>query len=166
MKTYLTVAHSHPAGQARQQTILVVEDNDDQWFITRWALLRTLPEVTIVRTGSTLDTLGYLTACAYEQRPLPALILLDLYLPDREEGWAVLESIKQHPSFRRIPVIMLSSSASNADIEQSYFQRSSSYMVKPTSYPEWLVLFNYFRRYWLESVTLPQTGSSRLPAGQ
>ena len=143
------------ASGTQKATILVVEDNDDHWFITRWALLRTIPGVQVVRTTSTLDTLSYLVGCSYDRRSLPELILLDLYLPKREDGWALLESIKLHHLFRCIPVVILSSSAQSDDIEQSYYLRGSSYMVKPTSYPEWLACFEDFRRYWMESVTLP-----------
>lgn len=139
----------------RRQTILVVDDNDDQWFIARWAILNTRPDIKVVRTCNALETLSYLAACVCDHRPLPALILLDLYLPDREEGWSLLESIKAHDGFRRLPVVILSNSTNPDDIVHSYERRSSSYLVKPTSYAEWLACFNHFTRYWLESVTLP-----------
>lgn len=114
----------------RRSTILVVEDNDDQWFITNRILRHTLPDTDAVRTSDASETLSYLMTCSPNHRPLPALILLDLYLPDRKDGWALLEALKLHHTFRRLPVVILSSSDNPEDIEQSYYLRSSSYLMK------------------------------------
>ncbi len=141
----------------RRGSILVVEDNDDHWFVVRWALLQTLPGVEAVRAVDASEAIEYLNDCLDEEVRLPELVLLDLYLPTREEGWGVLEAIKLHHVFRRLPVVVLSSSAHPDDIEQSYYLRSSSYLVKPSSYAEWLAYFEDFRRYWWESVTLPKS---------
>ncbi|MFD2572092.1 response regulator [Spirosoma soli] len=140
----------------RRGPILVVEDNDDHWFIIQWALQRTLPGVDVVRTSGADETLTYLNTCLANGRKLPELVVQDLYLPQREDGWGLLEAIKQHHTLRRLPVILLSHSADPEDIEQSYYLRSASYMVKPSSYGQWLNYFEDFRRYWWESVTLPQ----------
>ncbi|GAB3551617.1 response regulator [Spirosoma fluminis] len=139
----------------RRGPILVVEDNDDHWFLIRWALLRTLPGVEVVRTATANETLTYLDRCLNETRKLPELILQDLYLPQREVGWELLEAIKQHHTFRRLPVIVLSYSDDPGDIEQSYYLRTTSYLVKPTTYRDWISYFEDFRRYWWEAVTLP-----------
>lgn len=159
MDNYLLKA-SMPT-RPRKGTILVVEDDDDHWFLTRWALLQTLPGVEAIRTAGADETLEYLNDCLEADAPLPGLILLDLYLPDREEGWRTLETIKLHYILRRLPVVVLSSSDHPDDIEQSYYLRGSSYVVKPTSYPEWITYFEGFRRYWWEAVTLPQRAAVR-----
>ena len=89
MNDYLLNA-SFPRRQ-RQGTILVVEDNDDHWFLIRWALLQTLPGVEAVRAVDADEALDYLNDCLEADASLPSLILLDLYLPGRAEGWRVLE---------------------------------------------------------------------------
>ncbi|GAB3504331.1 response regulator [Spirosoma knui] len=143
------------APRLRCGPILVVDDNDDHWFLIRWALLRTLPGVAVYRTKTADETLAYLETCLAEARKLPELILQDLYLPQRETGWQLLEAIKQHHTFRRLPVVVLSHSDDPKDIEQSYYLRSTSYMVKPVNYADWIRYFEDFRRYWWEAVTLP-----------
>ncbi len=159
MDNYL-LKSSLPSRQ-RKGSILVVEDNDDHWFLTRWALLQTLPGIEAVRTTNAGETLEYLNDCLEADALLPGLILLDLYLPNREDGWHVLETVKLHYILRRLPVVLLSSSEHPDDIEQSYYLRGSSYLVKPSSYPEWITHFEGFRRYWWEAVTLPQRASPR-----
>ena len=137
-------------------TILVVEDNDDHWFLTRWALLRTWPGVQFHRTANKAETMEYLTACSNSGSPLPKLILLDLYLPEREDGWALLDLLKHHHAFRQLPVVILSYSDHPDDIRLSYARYSASYIVKPTSYPDWLLCFENFYRYWSTEVMLPR----------
>src|SRR5919199_5108297 len=143
--------------RVRRGPILVVEDNDDHWNIIQCALRRSLPGVEVLRTATVDDTLDYLNDVLDQDKKLPELILQDLYLPMREDGWALLESIKQHHTFRRLPVVVLSCSDDPEDIEQSYYMRSTSYMVKPTAFGDWLDYFEDFRRYWWEAVTLPRS---------
>lgn len=101
----------------------------------------------------------YLHHLLDESARLPELILMDLYLPEREDGWELLEAIKLHHTLRRLPVVVLSHSDDPEDVEQSYYLRSTSYLVKPLSYSGWVTYFKDFRRYWWESVTLPQSVS-------
>lgn len=135
-------------------TILVVEDVDDHWYMIRWALTQTMPSVSIMRTVNGSDTMAYLAACSYGHYSLPKLILMDLYLPGREDGWALLEEVKLHHIYRRLPVIILSASNSPDDVEQSYYLRSTSYIRKPITLPEWLACFDNIHRYWQEAVSL------------
>ncbi|MCK8490269.1 MULTISPECIES: response regulator [Spirosoma] len=140
----------------RQASILVVEDSDDEWFVIRWAFLQNWPGVKVVRTTNMTDTMTYLASCFEKNHGLPDLILLDLYLPDREDGWALLESIKVDCFYRRVPVVMISNSTLQEDIEQSYYLHSNSYIVKPTTYQGWGKTIKEFRHYWTKSVALPE----------
>lgn len=139
----------------RQIPILIVEDNADQWLIIRSVLTQCFPEVEPVWINNTDQAITYLEAHGQVTDKLPRLILTDLYLPRREDGWALLEFIKTHSFVRRPPVIMLSSSTDDGDIERSYSLNASSYIVKPETYHQWLNCFYTFRRYWWEVVTLP-----------
>lgn len=141
--------------KASRIPILVVEDNADQWLIIRSALSQCFPEVEPVWVNNAAQTLTYLAGCSPDESKLPQLILLDLFLPRQEDGWALLESIKIHDVYRRAPVVMLSSSRERADIEKAYSFSVASYIVKPTTYHQWLNCFYTFRRYWWETVTLP-----------
>jgi CheY-like chemotaxis protein len=117
-------------------SILVIEDNPDQWFIIRWALLQRFPEVEAVW--------------------MPDATQAILYLPHRTTGWNLLQIIKTHHLYREIPVVVLSYSSNPADIKDSYLFRSNSYIVKPGTYKEWLNCFDGFRHYWWSAVTLPE----------
>lgn len=149
----LTTSSSH---KSRKATILVVEDNADQWFIIQWALLQRFPEVEAIWMQEPAQAVMYLEACTTDVRELPKLILLDLYLPQRQVGWQLLEAIKAHYIFREIPVVILSQSSDPDDISESYALRSNSYIVKPMGYEKWLDCITSFRQYWWEAVTLPK----------
>ena len=139
----------------KKATILVVEDNADQWFLIRWALQQRFPEVEAVWMANATQTMMYLEACTQTKGELPRLVLLDLYLPQRQHGWNLLEILKTHHLYREIPVVILSQSSDPEDISESYALRSNSYIVKPISYEKWLDCFASFRQYWWDAVTLP-----------
>lgn len=142
--------------KAPKATILVVEDNADQWFLIRWALQQRFPEVEAVWMSDTTQTVIYLETCIQNCQELPRLVLLDLYLPDRQQGWNLLEILKTHYIYREMPVIMLSQSADAEDISESYALRGNSYIVKPSGYEKWLECISSFRQYWWDAVTLPK----------
>lgn len=133
-------------------SILVIEDNADQWFLIQWALRERFPEAEAVWLSDAAQVTTYLKAC---EQNLPRLILLDLYLPHRHHGWSLLESIKTHHVYREIPVVILSHSTDTEDIRESYALRGNSYMVKPIGDENWLDCISSFRQYWWDSVTLP-----------
>ena len=137
-------------------SVLIVEDNPDQWLIMQSALRNYLPNVQTAWAAGVNGALGYLDECTAEERPLPRLILLDLYLPDREQGWQLLKILKEHPRYHETPVIVVSYSANRDDIRQTYKRGGTSYIVKPTEYPQWLNCFQMFKTYWWDAVTLPK----------
>ena len=151
------MSYKTPTRNVRKDTILVIEDNTDQWFIIRWALQQQFPEVEAIWMQEASEALVYLESCE-KTHSLPKLILLDLYLPNRQGGWHVLETIKNNRLYRDIPVIMLSQSTDREDIEESYSLRINSYIVKPTHYQKWLECIGSFRHYWWDAVTLPKCG--------
>lgn len=137
-----------------QIPILIVEDNADQWLIMRAALAQCFPEVEPVWVNNVAQAITYLKAQATEPAKIPRLVLSDLYLPRREEGLTLLEFVKNHVFYQKPPIIILSSSKDKEDIGMVY-SFSSTYIVKPGSYHEWLNCFYTFRRYWWEIVSLP-----------
>jgi CheY-like chemotaxis protein len=152
---------SHPLTtpiRSRTAVLLVVEDNDDHWLVIQRALQESWPDVQAVRTATVDETLAYLRACEQQENRLPRMILLDLYVPHRQDGWALLDAFKANPAYKLLPVVVLSVSDEPADIRECYDLRSNSYIVKPKSYLEWVACFDHFRRYWSDAVTLPSTG--------
>lgn len=141
--------------KVRQVPILVVEDNADQWLIMRSALTQCFPEVEPVWVNNTAQAITYLESQSAGTEKLPWLIITDLYLPRREDGWQLLEFHKNHTFHRKPPIIVLSSSHDPEDIARAYSYSVASYILKPNSYHEWLNSFYAFRRYWWELATLP-----------
>ncbi|ETR72166.1 MAG: Signal transduction response regulator [Candidatus Magnetoglobus multicellularis str. Araruama] len=89
-----------------------------------------------------------------EMFPTPDLILLDLKMPDMD-GHEVLRCIKSENFFKRIPIIILTSSKENADLIQCYDNFANSYLVKPVSYEGFVEMVQSINDYWLKLNTPP-----------
>ncbi len=87
--------------------------------------------------------------------PLPALILLDLKLP-RVDGLDVLRRLKQHERFRHIPVVVLTSSAEDKDINTAYDLGVNSYIVKPVSFERFMEVVQHIELYWCVLNRIPE----------
>lgn len=80
--------------------------------------------------------------------PRPNLILLDLRLP-KVDGLQVLKAIKNDPALMNIPVIVLSTSASETDISTAYSNKANSYLVKPVDFTQFSKLLESLGAYWM-----------------
>ncbi len=83
-----------------------------------------------------------------EQAPRPGLILLDLRLP-KVDGLEVLETVKGDPDLCQIPVVVLTTSAAEADMIRAYKNHANSYLVKPVTFPEFVEMMKVIGYYWL-----------------
>jgi CheY-like chemotaxis protein len=134
------------------RAILLVEDdiNDAFLFERAFGKAQSAAALRIVRDGE--KVVDYLTGKGeYGDRtryPFPALILLDLKLP-RRGGLEVLAWIRQHERFRRLPVVILTSSKQSFDIERAYDLGANSYIVKPMGVEELIQLVQVLNHYWL-----------------
>lgn len=91
----------------------------------------------------------------YHSVPRPDLILLDLNLP-KISGHQVLSKIKSENSLRKIPVVVLSISRSEKDIEESYNLNANCYITKPLDLDEFIQTFGIIQNFWLKTVRLPE----------
>lgn len=129
--------------------ILLVEDNPDHVEL----ILRTLREnnvvnqVHVVTNGE--EALDFLYQRGkYADAPRPVLILLDIKLP-RVDGIEVLRRIKADPELRSIPVVMLTTSAGEQEIVESYSCGANSYIVKPLDFDQFVKAIKALKLYWL-----------------
>ena len=83
-----------------------------------------------------------------ESSPRPGLILLDLRLP-KVDGLEVLETVKRDPDLRQIPVVILTTSAAEADMLGAYKNHANSYMVKPVAFDDFVAMMKAIGYYWL-----------------
>jgi CheY-like chemotaxis protein len=123
--------------------IMLVEDNpEDAAFAARILKFNRL-EKDLVLALDGREAIQSLQEQAEENR-LPDLILLDINLPD-SSGLDLLEKIKQEPRYSRIPVVILTGSNMDDDIQRSYDRGASTYLVKPISnHSLMLVIRNLF----------------------
>ncbi len=140
-------------------TILVCDDDEDDRALTQQALenAHISNRIQFVEDGEQL--LDYL----YQRGPFggetgkaprPGLILLDLNMP-KLDGREALKTIKDDPSLRDIPVVVLSTSRLDEDIARSYQLGVNSFITKPVTFSGLVDAMNVLGRYWLEIVELP-----------
>ena len=86
--------------------------------------------------------------------PYPDLILLDLNLP-KKNGYEVLREIKEDPSLRRIPVVILTVSKDEEDILKSYNLHANCYITKPVDLDQFINIVRSIEDFWLTVVKLP-----------
>ncbi len=137
-------------------TILMAEDDPDDQVLLREALEESDTEGDLRFVGDGQELLDYLRASASGDviSPRPRLILLDLNMP-RKDGREALVEVKADPEFRRIPVVVVSTSASPEDVFLSYDHGASSFVTKPASFDGLVDLMNTIGEYWFETVRLP-----------
>jgi len=135
--------------------LLLVEDNQGDVRLVREALRESEMEFQVRVAGNGQDALRLL---GFEKETksesLPDVILLDLNLP-RLSGRELLKILKQNPLYRKIPVLIFSSSQNEDDIEFCYQSRANCYISKPTGFDEYIQVIHKILEFWFESVTLP-----------
>ena len=135
--------------------ILLVEDNEGDIVLTMEALddARILNKVFVKRDGA--EALDYLISTAQDNpRELPDLILLDINLP-KIDGKEVLHRIKNHPTLKKIPVVMLTTSSSEVDILESYNNHANCYIIKPVDLNKFFNIVKAIENFWVTIVKLP-----------
>jgi CheY-like chemotaxis protein len=135
--------------------ILLVEDNEGDILLTREALEDTKLDIklSVVKDGK--EALDFLNKTGrYIGADLPDLLLLDVNLP-KKNGHEVLSSIKGNGAFKHIPVIMLTTSSSQKDIDLSYNNYANCYITKPVEVSDFLAVVATIENFWLSTVKLP-----------
>ena len=102
----------------------------------------------------------------YEKTPRPDLILLDMRMP-RVNGPTVLRKVKSDEDLKSIPIVVMTSSADQHEIRQSYRNGANAYVVKPLTPDEFKVALHSIREFWLRFVEYPRFSTTfppRVPA--
>ena len=86
--------------------------------------------------------------------PMPGLILLDLNMPIKN-GHEALKEIKEDEKLRKIPVVILSTSTSKSDINNTYDLGANSFITKPVNFERLVEIVSTVVKYWNETVQLP-----------
>jgi two-component system response regulator len=144
-----------------EKVILLVEDNADDEELTLRALAKSniMNRVVVARDGA--EALDYLfTRGAYASRPAsetPQVVLLDLKLP-KVDGLEVLRQLRGDARTRRLPVVILTSSAEEQDVLRGYDLGANSYIRKPVDFTQFVEAVRQLGLYWLVLNHPPSAG--------
>jgi CheY-like chemotaxis protein len=135
--------------------ILLIEDNegDIELIIEAFKNYRVDVNIQVVKNGE--QAIEFLSAGeknVTQQRP--SLIFLDINLPRVDEK-EVLHYIKNDEELKTIPIVMLNSSSLQEDIQYSYSNQATCYIVKPENFGEFISVIHHIESFWLDCVTYP-----------
>ena len=138
--------------------ILLVEDSDTDAEMTLRAMKKQKLANKVTRVKDGVEAMEFISCTgAYAERQdiQPRLILLDLKMP-RMDGIAVLKSLKSDEKTRMIPVVVLTSSAEESDMVESYHLGVNSYLVKPVDFAQFIDVVSQAGLYWAVLNALPR----------
>src|SRR5215204_6896678 len=129
-----------------QSVILLAEDREDDIILVKKSFARAYISnpLQIVRDGE--EAIAYLEGegkfSNRAEYPLPDLVLLDLKMP-RKDGLEVFKWIRQHPTLRGLPVVVLTSSESMRDVNAAYQAGANSFLVKPMDFENFIEMSRF-----------------------
>ena len=143
-----------------RRPVLVLEDSDED-FDTAEEAARGVGLTNPLRRAKTGDACLDLLRGRGDVEPLrPCMVLLDLNTPGMD-GREALVAIRADPSFSRLPVVVLSTSAREPDVAHCYDHGANAFHLKPLRHADHLLLVREVLAYWLARVTLPDVSGSR-----
>ncbi len=146
--------HTH-----KQQSILLVEDSEDDYEATIRAFKKANLHNPIAWCRSGQEALDYLhqegdyKKEAKEQHP--DLVLLDLNMPGMD-GRKTLQLIKENSDLKKIPVVILTTSGDERDIETCYRMGANTYVQKPVNFDGLIEAIRGLKEYWFDTALLPK----------
>ncbi len=145
-----------PLAQSRFAEILLVDDNEDDVYLTREAFDSARLRVHLNHVNNGVKCLQYLRKEEpYAQALTPDLVLLDMHMP-LMDGHDVLAEIVKDERLRHLPVVVLTTSYEAADIQKMYALRCSSFITKPVDFESFTKAISQLAGYWLTVVVVPE----------
>lgn len=135
----------------KETDLLYVEDNLSDYMLVKRVFRKNNLTSDMHRLSNGQSALDFLTRlAASKQNKLPKLILLDIKLPG-VDGLEVLKSVRKMKAYRRVPIVMLSTSDQESDIVTSYACGANGFVIKPATYPELETSILSTYRFWIET---------------
>jgi CheY-like chemotaxis protein len=136
-------------------TILLVEDNPAEVRLASEAFLEWKTPMNLHSVSDGVEALQFLRHEApYESAPRPDLMLLDVNLP-RMDGKTVLSDIKNDPELAAIPVIVMTTSTDNAEIDDLYRLHANAFVPKPMDLNAFFDVIKNIETFWIHTAALP-----------
>jgi CheY-like chemotaxis protein len=145
---------SAPKCARESETILLAEDNEDHVIFIKRAFMRArfLNPLQVVEDG--VEAIGYLKGegkfADRNAYPFPALLLLDLNMPNKD-GFEVMEWMRQQPAMQGIRIVVLTTSDRIFDVKRAYALGASSFLTKPLNIQDFIQLGPALKGFWLWS---------------
>ncbi len=139
----------------KEHIILVVEDSDEDFEATKRAFKKSGLANVLIRCRDGEEAIDYFFSEKNSLNFIPNIILLDLNLPGTD-GLEVLKKLKGDDRFKRIPIVVLTTSSDEYDIEKCHDSGVNSYMVKPVNLGKFIEAIQHLNDYWFEVVVLPK----------
>ena len=140
----------------RKALILVAEDDPDDRFILQNAFEETGNTEELVFVENGIDLLEFLQRNCDDKGSFPKLIILDLNMP-KKNGRETLRELKAHPLYRRIPVIVYTTTRNEIEVRECYQAGANTYIVKPSTFEDVKNIVNNIRSYWLSIASTVST---------
>lgn len=138
--------------------ILLADDDEDDRLLTADALQESKLANDLKTVNDGEELMDYLHHSGKHAPPAasprPGLILLDLNMP-KKDGREALREIKADPALRSIPVVILTTSKAEEDIERTYNLGANSFIVKPVTFDGLVQALRVATEYWFQVVQLP-----------
>jgi two-component system, chemotaxis family, response regulator Rcp1 len=136
--------------------LLLVEDNSEEAELTMDTLLEgRIPNLHVHWVEDGEEAMAFLRREGkYARAPRPDLVLLDMNMP-RMGGLEVLAEIKQHPEWKRLPVVMMTGSNDEKDILSAYSKHVNCYVTKPIDIDQFIEAVRSIEDFWLSVARLP-----------
>ncbi|MBU2591798.1 MAG: response regulator [Nitrospinota bacterium] len=138
--------------------ILVADDDLEDCMLLKeaWQDFLLINNLSFVHNGEEL--LDYLHKRGeYKDAPRPDLILLDLNMPKKDGREALIE-IKADSALKSIPIVVLTTSSAEEDINKTYQRGISGFITKPVTFDGLVAVLRTLKKYWVEIVKLPPNG--------
>lgn len=134
--------------------LLIVEDNRAHVRLIREVFKASERSCRLIDVNDGVEAMRYLRReGSYADAQRPDLILLDLNLP-KKDGREVLAELKADTTLKRIPVIIITTSAHPDDIDRSYDLHANCYLTKSKNLADLFTLIRRIEEFWLDTVTL------------
>lgn len=145
--------------QPFKQPILIIEDSPEDLEVTIRSLRVAGLQNPISYCSNGDEALDYLYRRGVyrelQMEWLPGFILLDLNMPG-SDGREFLEELKKDPSLKLIPIVVLTTSADERDVQDCYARGANSYIQKPLDFEGFIQAMRRLHEYWFEVVLIPQ----------
>lgn len=137
--------------------VLLVEDSPGDVRLTQEAFQTANAAVRLHVASDGVEAMAFLRREGiHKDAPRPDLTLLDLNMP-RMDGREVLAQIKKDDKLKTIPIAILTTSESDADVARSYELHANCYLCKPVQFTAFESLVKSINDFWLTKAKLPQT---------